>query len=145
MEGLRRQPCPSMVSRSRPSPLSCSSTPRARSSPRLGTELQRLQLQPLPLPRPQQQHQHFPNQAHRWTSWWMCVCVCVCVCVIHSNLIIFNLCCLRFQALVTSATPSPVVIAPQPSVLKTSTLSPTIACGDAAKVGQLVSSVSTCF
>lgn len=53
-----------------------------------------------------------------------------------------------FQSLVSSATPSPVVIAPQPSVLKTSTtLSPTlpIACGDAAKVGQLVSSVYTCF
>eukprot|EP00066_Takifugu_rubripes_P011742 XP_011601008.1 PREDICTED: POU domain, class 6, transcription factor 1 [Takifugu rubripes] len=46
------------------------------------------------------------------------------------------------QSLVSSATPSPVVIAPQPSVLKTSpTLSSAvpIACGDAAKVGQLVS------
>ncbi|XP_023259813.1 POU domain, class 6, transcription factor 1-like [Seriola lalandi dorsalis] len=46
------------------------------------------------------------------------------------------------QASVTSVTPSPVVIAPQPSVLKTATtLSSTvpITCGDIAKVGQLVS------
>ncbi|XP_037540601.1 POU domain, class 6, transcription factor 1 [Nematolebias whitei] len=46
------------------------------------------------------------------------------------------------QASVTAATPSPVVIAPQPSVLKSSTtLSSTapITCGDVAKVGQLVS------
>ncbi|KAM3617736.1 uncharacterized protein V6R79_010356 [Siganus canaliculatus] len=45
------------------------------------------------------------------------------------------------QALVTTATQSPVVIAPQPSVLKTATtLSSTvpITCGDMAKVGQLV-------
>lgn len=70
-----------------------------------------------------------------------------CVCVAAGGH--FELCCLHFfQSLVSSATPSPVVIAPQPSVLKTSTtLSPTlpIACGDAAKVGQLVSSVYTCF
>ncbi|KAM7405174.1 hypothetical protein PAMP_012456 [Pampus punctatissimus] len=47
------------------------------------------------------------------------------------------------QASVTAVTQSPVVIAPQPSVLKTATtLSPTvpITCGDMAKVGQLVSS-----
>ncbi|KAG8002449.1 POU domain [Nibea albiflora] len=47
------------------------------------------------------------------------------------------------QALVTTATQAPVVIAPQPSVLKTATtLSSTvpITCGDIAKVGQLVSS-----
>uniref|UniRef100_A0A8C4FDH9 POU domain protein n=1 Tax=Dicentrarchus labrax TaxID=13489 RepID=A0A8C4FDH9_DICLA len=46
------------------------------------------------------------------------------------------------QPLVTTATQSPVVIAPQPSVLKTTTtLSSTvpITCGDIAKVGQLVS------
>ncbi|KAM9855749.1 POU domain, class 6, transcription factor 1 [Aulostomus maculatus] len=46
------------------------------------------------------------------------------------------------QASVTAVTQSPVVIAPQPSVLKTSTtLSSTvpITCGDMAKVGQLVS------
>lgn len=46
------------------------------------------------------------------------------------------------QASVTTATQSPVVIAPQPSVLKTATtLSSTvpITCGDIAKVGQLVS------
>ncbi|XP_050927335.1 POU domain, class 6, transcription factor 1 isoform X1 [Lates calcarifer] len=46
------------------------------------------------------------------------------------------------QASVTSVTQSPVVIAPQPSVLKTTTtLSSTapITCGDIAKVGQLVS------
>ncbi|XP_070825462.1 POU domain, class 6, transcription factor 1 isoform X1 [Chaetodon trifascialis] len=46
------------------------------------------------------------------------------------------------QALVTTATQSPVVIAPQPSVLKTATtLSSTVplTCGDIAKVGQLVS------
>ncbi|XP_019129343.1 POU domain, class 6, transcription factor 1 isoform X2 [Larimichthys crocea] len=45
------------------------------------------------------------------------------------------------QALVTTATQAPVVIAPQPSVLKTATtLSSTvpITCGDIAKVGQLV-------
>lgn len=45
------------------------------------------------------------------------------------------------QAAVTAVTPSPVVIAPQPSVLKTaSTLSSAvpITCGDVAKVGQLV-------
>lgn len=60
----------------------------------------------------------------------------------------FYRCCVRSQSLVSSATPSPVVIAPQPSVLKTSpTLSSAvpIACGDAAKVGQLVSSVYTRF
>lgn len=53
-----------------------------------------------------------------------------------------------FQALVTTATQSPVVIAPQPSVLKTATtLSSTvpITCGDIAKVGQLVSSMYTCY
>lgn len=52
------------------------------------------------------------------------------------------------QSLVSSATPSPVVIAPQPSVLKTSTTLSSavpIACGDAAKVGQLVSSASPCL
>ncbi|GLD50329.1 POU domain, class 6, transcription factor 1 isoform X3 [Lates japonicus] len=46
------------------------------------------------------------------------------------------------QASVTSVTQSPVVIAPQPSILKTTTtLSSTapITCGDIAKVGQLVS------
>ncbi|XP_069383257.1 POU domain, class 6, transcription factor 1 isoform X2 [Paralichthys olivaceus] len=46
------------------------------------------------------------------------------------------------QPSVTTVTQSPVVIAPQPSVLKTATtLSPTvpITCGDIAKVGQLVS------
>ncbi|XP_023147947.2 POU domain, class 6, transcription factor 1 isoform X1 [Amphiprion ocellaris] len=46
------------------------------------------------------------------------------------------------QASVTAVTQSPVVIAPQPSVLKTATtLSSTvpITCGDIAKVGQLVS------
>ncbi|XP_008291724.1 POU domain, class 6, transcription factor 1 [Stegastes partitus] len=46
------------------------------------------------------------------------------------------------QASVTTVTQSPVVIAPQPSVLKTATtLSSTvpITCGDIAKVGQLVS------
>lgn len=45
------------------------------------------------------------------------------------------------QASVTTVNQSPVVIAPQPSVLKTATLSPTvpITCGDIAKVGQLVS------
>ncbi|KAM7411344.1 hypothetical protein PAMA_021368 [Pampus argenteus] len=46
------------------------------------------------------------------------------------------------QASVTAVTQSPVVIAPQPSVLKTATtLSSTvpITCGDMAKVGQLVS------
>lgn len=53
-----------------------------------------------------------------------------------------------FQALVTTATQSPVVIAPQPSVLKpTTTLSTTgpITCGDVSKVGNLVSSMYTCF
>lgn len=52
------------------------------------------------------------------------------------------------QALVTTATQSPVVIAPQPSVLKTATtLSSTvpITCGDISKVGQLVGSMYTCF
>ncbi|XP_005749060.1 POU domain, class 6, transcription factor 1 isoform X1 [Pundamilia nyererei] len=46
------------------------------------------------------------------------------------------------QASVTTVTQSPVVIAPQPTVLKTATtLSPSvpITCGDTAKVGQLVS------
>ncbi|KAM6925583.1 POU domain, class 6, transcription factor 1 [Xenentodon cancila] len=46
------------------------------------------------------------------------------------------------QASVTSVTQSPVVIAPQPSLLKTSTTNSStapITCGDMAKVGQLVS------
>lgn len=52
------------------------------------------------------------------------------------------------QASVTAVTQSPVVIAPQPSVLKTATTtlssSVPITCGDIAKVGQLVSSMYTC-
>ncbi|KAF7653900.1 hypothetical protein LDENG_00077240 [Lucifuga dentata] len=42
------------------------------------------------------------------------------------------------QVSVTTVTQSPVVIAPQPSVLKTATTLSSITCGDIAKVGQLV-------
>uniref|UniRef100_A0A8C3G7Y3 POU domain protein n=1 Tax=Cyclopterus lumpus TaxID=8103 RepID=A0A8C3G7Y3_CYCLU len=43
------------------------------------------------------------------------------------------------QASVTTVSQSPIVIAPQPSVLKNATTLSSITCGDIAKVGQLVS------
>lgn len=52
-----------------------------------------------------------------------------------------------FQPLVTTATQSPIVIAPQPSALKpaaTLTTSGPVTCGDVSKVGHLVSSTYKC-
>lgn len=52
-----------------------------------------------------------------------------------------------YKPLVTTATQSPVVIAPQPSVLKpaaTLTTSGPVTCGDVSKVGHLVSSTYKC-